>query len=452
MTGANGFIGQAVVAALHARGDQVRAFVRAPQGVRLPTGVEVRAYDALRALETGSVDALDAVIHLAGTSVAGRWTVEKKHLIRETRVTGTRHLVEALRASARPARTLIAASASGYYGDRRDEPLVESDGPGDDFLAGVCRAWEAEAESAGQFGTRVVRMRQGIVCGAGGGALQAMLPIFRWGAGGPLGSGRQWWPWIHIDDLVALFLFALDREEMSGPVNAVSPDIATNARFSHAFGHALGRPALVPAPAFALRTALGEFGQSLLSSQLMLPGCALDNGFVWRHESLERALLDICGSHAKPAVVCRDFHASASAPPNRVFDFFSRPENLAALVPSGMRFKLITPLPIAMRRGALIEYRLRVRGVPIHWKTLISDLREGHSFTDVQLRGPYELWRHRHEFEPSNGGVKMRDRLEFSLPLAPLSNVALPMVEADVEKIFAYRQTRIAELLSGERS
>ncbi|MDQ6780582.1 MAG: TIGR01777 family oxidoreductase, partial [Candidatus Eremiobacteraeota bacterium] len=391
------------------------------------------------------------VIHLAGTSVAGRWTDEKKHLIRETRVTGTRHLVDAMRRSGRPPRTLIAASASGYYGDRQDEPLVESDGAGDDFLAGVCRAWEAEAEGAAQLGARVVRLRQGIVLGSGGGALQAMAPIFRWGAGGPLGSGRQWWPWIHIDDLVALFLFALDRDQVAGAVNAVSPDIATNARFAHAFGHALRRPALMPAPALALRLALGEFSQSLLSSQLMLPAYAQDHGFVWRHESLEQAVLSICGSSGEPVVARREFDAFASAPPQRVFDFFSRPENLASLVPSRMRFKLTTPLPIAMRRGAVIEYGLRVRGVPIRWKIVITDFREGHAFTDVQLRGPYELWRHRHEFEPSSGGVQMRDRLEFSLPLAPLSNVALPMVKADVVKIFAYRQTRIAELLSGDR-
>ena len=453
VTGASGFIGTALVAALLERGDSVRAFSRNPRGAHFPSAVEVRQLDLMRAVDSTQAalafDGLDAIVHLAGETVAGRWTAQKKQLIRESRVLTTRNLVGALRACAHPPRTLVCASASGYYGSRGDEPLTEDSAPGEDFLASVCVDWEREANAAAALGTRVVSLRQGLVYARHGGALQAMLPPFRFGVGGPLGSGSQWWPWIHLEDDVALYMFAIDRQDASGAINAVSPDLATNARVSQALGHALRRPSLAIAPAPALKIVLGEFADSLLASQLILPARAQDLGFDFRHESLDRALLDSIapGSGREPATTHFESAEKMSAGPLETFDFFSNAANLQMLTPPELDFRIVTPLPIEMRRGTVVEYRLRVHGLPVRWKTLITRWERGVRFVDYQIRGPYLLWRHQHDFDGQEGGVVVRDVVDYALPAAPLSNLALPRVRDDLRRIFDYRRSRLNELL-----
>lgn len=452
VTGASGFIGRALVATLARRGDVVRAIVRDPKRATFPPGVEVRQLDLMREPDSVAVKAfegLDAVVHLAGESVAGRWTAAKKKSIHESRQLTTRHLVAAMRACPQPPRTLLSASASGYYGSRGDEPLTEESPPGGDFLARVCVDWEFEARKASEFGVRVVCMRQGIVLGRDGGALAAMLPPFKLGIGGPLGSGAQWWPWIHIEDNVALYLFAIDREDLTGAVNAVSPDVATNARFSHALGHALHRPSFAVAPGPALKIALGEFADTLLTSQLILPAKAQDDGFAWQHERLDRALLDLLEPGSKREPATQRFEASEviTANPLEAFNFFADVSNLRALDPPELQFRFKTPLPVEMRRGTIIEYSFKLRGLTVHWKTCITKWQPPKCFTDVQLRGPYLMWRHDHDFEPRPDGVVVRDTIEYALPLAPISNVALPMVRGDMRRIFDYRSMQLSRLL-----
>lgn len=468
VTGATGFVGRALVRALAERGDRVRALVRDPAKAQavgaFPAGVEVRALDLERpdvetAQRAAALHGLDAVVHLAGETVAGRWTAEKKRRIHESREITTRNLVTAMWSAQGEGQTggsdkaaphvLICASASGYYGSRGDEPLDESAAPGNDFLARVCVDWEREAHVAEDFGVRVVCLRQGIVLGRNGGALQAMLPIFRAGLGGPLGSGRQWWPWIHLDDDVALFMFALDREDLRGAVNAVAPDPATNARLSQALAHALHRFSLLPAPAPAVRLVLGEFAQSLLSSQLLLPAAAQDAGFVWRHPTLEEALLDLFdarGGQAPATHVAQD-SIEVAAPLEKVFDFFSRAENLEQLTPPEMRLKVLTRLPIAMRRGTIIEYNVRTMGLPVRWKTLITMWDPPHGFEDVQLRGPFLLFRHRHRFTPAGAKTVVSDHITYNLGLDPLSRPALPLVRRNLDRLLAYRRSRLPGVL-----
>ncbi|HEV2037635.1 MAG TPA: DUF1731 domain-containing protein, partial [Candidatus Eremiobacteraceae bacterium] len=269
------------------------------------------------------------------------------------------------------------------------------------------------------------------------------------GAGGPLGSGAQFWPWIHLDDDVALYLFALDRDDVSGPINAVSPDLASNARFAQALGYALRRPALAVAPGPVLKIVLGEFADSLLSSQLMLPAKAEDLGFTWRHESLDRALLDLLDADSQRAPGTQRFETSEkiAADPLEVFNFFSSAANVEALAPPALNVRILTPPPIDMRRGATIEYRLNVHRLPVRWKTLIAKWEPGVRFVDYQIAGPYLLWRHQHDFEPSADGVVVRDTIDYALPIAPLSNLALPMVREDMRRIFDYRRTRFNQLL-----
>ncbi len=292
VTGATGFIGRRLCHHLTQTGLTVRVLTRDPGAApaRLP-GIE-RAYglpETGAELPDEALVGVDTVVHLAGETVSGRWTIAKRHAIEASRTAGTAALVRAIaRASPRP-QALVCASAIGYYGDRGDEPLVEESLPGRGFLAGVCRAWETEAARAEELGTRVVRLRTGIVLDPAGGALRSMRPLFRAGLGGPLGSGRQWWAWIAMDDLIGLYAQALDRD-WTGPVNAVSPDPVRQRGFARCLGRALGRPALLPAPAFALRVVLGGFASELLSSRRVEPRAALRHGFAFRAPRLGDAL------------------------------------------------------------------------------------------------------------------------------------------------------------------
>jgi uncharacterized protein (TIGR01777 family) len=281
---------------LHQAGHTVRALSRDSVAAkqRVPLLKEVFPWNPLQELPPlQAFEGCDAVINLAGESIAGRWTAPKKQLIRDSRVLGTKNLVNALaQLSSRP-KVLISASAIGYYGDRGEETLTEDAAPGSDFLAQVCRDWENEALKAESLGMRVVRLRIGLVLGRGGGTLQALLPLFRVGLGGPLGSGRQWWSWIHRDDLCRLIVQILANENVSGPVNATAPQPVRQKEFAQVLGRVLRRPAFLPTPAFALKIALGEFADGILASQRALPRRAQEMGYRFQFEELEGALREI---------------------------------------------------------------------------------------------------------------------------------------------------------------
>ena len=241
-----------------------------------------------------SFDGCEAVFHLAGEPVAeGRWTASKKARIRDSRVLGTRNLVAGMRNLKDCPPVLVSASAVGAYGDRGDEILDEQSPRAAGFLADVCHAWESEAMRAEEFGVRVVTVRVGLVLGKEGGALARLRPIFRLGFGGRLGSGRQWMPWIRVEDLARLFVFAAENESLRGPVNGSAPNPVSNLGFTKALGQAVSRPTLFPAPGFALRLALGEFAEVLLASQRVVPKAAADAGFTFRYETIGGALSNL---------------------------------------------------------------------------------------------------------------------------------------------------------------
>jgi uncharacterized protein (TIGR01777 family) len=259
-------------------------------GTNLPPGVRLSVWDAARGEPPAdSLQDVDAVLHLAGEPVAQRWTARARQSIRESRVTGTRNLVQALAKLRRKPEVLVCSSAVGYYGSRGDEILNESSSPGDDFLAQLCVEWEKQAQAAEDSGIRVVRIRTGLVLDARGGALPRMLPPFRMGVGGKLGNGKQWTSWIHLDDLAALFQFAVAKP-VSGALNGVAPNPVSNAEFTRALAAAVHRPAIFPMPAFALRLLFGEMSQILLSSQRALPQAAEAAGFRFRYPKLTPAL------------------------------------------------------------------------------------------------------------------------------------------------------------------
>lgn len=286
LTGATGFIGARLVHLLRTEGHELRLLSRRPDG---RTGYF--GWDPLAAPPpAASLVGADAVIHLAGAPVAQRWTRAARREIRRSRIEGTAHLVSALAALPARPKTLISASAIGYYGSRGDALLSEASAPGDGFLAEVCAEWEAAAGRARDLGLRVVTPRVGVVLGADGGALKKMLPAFRAGLGGPLAGGRQWMSWIHAEDLARLLAFVLYTPDLSGAVNAVSPQPVTNAEFTRALGAALHRPAFIPVPGLALRALFGEMAGMLLGSQRILPEAATAAGFRFHHPELAAAL------------------------------------------------------------------------------------------------------------------------------------------------------------------
>ena len=295
IAGGSGFLGRALTAALLAGGHDVVILTRTGQ----PPGGRARAVAWSPAGETGpwssDVNGADAVINLAGESIAGsRWSAAHKARIRDSRINATRSLVAAMRSVTVPPPVFVSGSAVGYYGPRSDEAVTETDAAGRDFLARVCVQWEEEALAAAGARTRVVLIRTGLVLARDGGALPEMLPPFRFGAGGPVGSGRQFWPWIHRDDWVGLALWAAGNNAVSGPVNATAPNPVTNKEFASALGRALHRPSFMPAPAFALRLLLGEMADALLlSGQRALPAVAQRLGFTFTFANVDAALNDI---------------------------------------------------------------------------------------------------------------------------------------------------------------
>jgi len=243
-------------------------------------------------VDAEALDGIDVVVHLAGESITGgRWTKEKKRRIRNSRILGTRLLSRVLAELASPPKVFISASAIGYYGDRGDERLIEESGPGTGYLPEVCRQWEEETGPAAARGIRTVNLRTGIVLSRFGGALPQMLPFFKLGLGGRIGSGRQYMSWITLEDLTGIIEHAIDKESLQGPVNAVSPDPATNLEFTRALGKALSRPALFALPRFAARLAFGEMADALLlASARVIPSRLMDTGFRFQSDSLEEAL------------------------------------------------------------------------------------------------------------------------------------------------------------------
>jgi uncharacterized protein (TIGR01777 family) len=292
VTGATGLIGSRLVGRLLERGDEVTVLSREPEEARSALGdVDAVAWEPTGGpAPAGALAGRDGIVHLAGENVAQRWSDVAKERILVSRELGTRELVAGLRAADPRPGTLVSASAAGYYGPRGDERLDETAEPGSDFLAEVVQAWEAEAKAAEELGMRVVRVRTGVVLDRSGGALAKMLPPFRAGIGGPVAGGRQYLPWIHLDDLVGIYLAALDGDDWSGPVNASAPEPVPNKEFSKALGRALHRPAFLPVPAFALRVLYGEMADIVTTGQRAIPTRALELGYAFRHPDLDEAL------------------------------------------------------------------------------------------------------------------------------------------------------------------
>lgn len=300
VAGGSGLLGSALITRLHSAGHLVTLLTRNPARVSndIKSVVKAIPWDGEHpgAWES-SIDGADAVINLAGESIAGkRWNDARKKTLVDSRVHATRAIVNAIAKAAKKPSVLINASAVGYYGNVPEGNVVESTKPGTDFLATLCVSWEYEALRAEALGVRVVLIRTGLVLTKTGGALAPLLPPFKMFAGGPLGSGKQWWPWVHVDDEIGVIAFALDHPNVSGPVNVSAPNPVRMKEFARVLGNVLHRPSLIPTPGFALRLLLGELADALvLSGQRTVSDKIVSAGYAFKYESLEKALKDVLG-------------------------------------------------------------------------------------------------------------------------------------------------------------
>jgi uncharacterized protein (TIGR01777 family) len=299
LTGATGLLGLRLLRTLRADGASLTVLSRNPDGARERLGdeVEVAGWDPIG--EAAPVEALngrDVVIHMAGAPIAQRWSAQVKRELRESRVQGTGNLIEGLRAASERPAALISSSAVGYYGRHGEEPLDEDAPAGEDFLAEICDAWEAQAMRAGELGMRVAVMRTGVVLDRDGGALAKMLPAFRLGVGGPVAGGDQFISWVHADDVVGMIRVAVRDERWQGPFNVTAPTPVSNRDFSRALGRALHRPALLPVPGIALQALYGEMSEIVTTGARVVPAKALVLGYEFAHGELDEALRSALGS------------------------------------------------------------------------------------------------------------------------------------------------------------
>jgi uncharacterized protein len=298
VSGATGTIGSALVRELRERGDEVTALSRDAERASVTLGVPAAewAEPKQEPPPASTLSGHDAVVHLIGETIAQRWSDEAKREIRESRVLSTRNLVAGLRAlpNAQRPRVLVSQSGAGFYGARGDEPIDESAAPGDDFVALMVVDWEAEASAAAELGLRVALTRTGPVLSEGG-ALGKMLPFFKLGLGGPVAGGSQYFPWVHLDDVVGALLFSLDTEAASGPLNVTAPEPVTNREFSRALGRVLNRPTFAPVPGLAVKTLYGEMAMIVTTGQRAIPARLIELGYQFRRPDLEDALRDATG-------------------------------------------------------------------------------------------------------------------------------------------------------------
>jgi uncharacterized protein (TIGR01777 family) len=450
MTGATGWVGRSIGVDLVRRGHQIVALVRDPQkaAMQCPFPAQWIFWDYSQGQEVDSevFQGVDAILHLMGEPVAGaRWNEEVKQEISRSRVLSTQQLAEL--AKKHSIKNFISASAIGYYGERADEELTEASSNGEGFLAQVCKDWEAELFKNEKF-YRSVALRIGVVLGRGGGALEKMLTPFRYGVGGKLGSGSQWMSWIHLDDLKAMILRALEDTTLQGVYNATAPQAVAQKDFAKALAKVLHRPAFLPAPSLALNLALGEMAAVILGSAKVVPRRFQEMGFTYKFADLNAALADLFGDlqAGEVELVTHQFIPKSK---EDLFPFFADEYNLEKLTPPFLNFKVLGKSTEKIEENCLIEYRLSLHGIPFKWRTQILNWQPPHQFVDYQLSGPYRKWHHTHTFEKLGNGTLMTDRVIYKLPLGYLGYVGAHWkVSSDVETIFKYRRQVIFSMFS----
>lgn len=450
ITGATGLVGTKLVEKLMLDGHtDIRVLSRNIEKVKKNIPFPVDAYfwnpDEMK-IQDGALEGVDIVFHLAGENIAdGRWNSHKKDRILKSRVMSSRLLIDTIEKLETPPKKFIASSAIGIYGNRHDEILETHSSYGDDFIAKVCLAWEEQVHSKKIDGMRTHSLRTGIVLSEAGGALKKMLPPFLLGAGGRLGNGKQFMSWIHIDDLINMFLYVMDNDCHQDVYNAVAPNPVSNNEFTKILGRVLKRPTIFPVPGFVLRLIFSQMADILLHGQRVIPSKIVKEGFKFKYPHLDRALYNIL-QHSRSGELVLKHYQWINRPVKNVFEFFSNENNLEKITPPHLNFKVVGKNTDKIDKGTQIDYKLRFRGVPMKWKSQISNFENERSFTDIQLNGPYSKWEHQHDFIPLGNGTLIRDHVVYKLPLGLLGLLTAGFfVSRDVNNIFKYRTKVIEE-------
>ena len=462
IAGGTGSIGRALCLRLLRDGHTITVLTRSADRARHRVGAEVALVDiANDDAVARAITNSDAVVNLAGDGVADkRWSQARQQVLRESRVDLTRRLVDHM--AAKPPKVFICASAIGYYGDRGDENLDEQSCRGQGFLAELCEEWEAAADKAQRLGCRVARLRIGVVLGDGG-ALDRMMPLFRMGLGGRVGSGKQFISWIHISDLLELMVRTLTDARFSGVINAVSPQPVTSSKLAKSLGAVLHRPAFLPLPALLLIVLFGEMASVFLSGQKVFPKRAESLGFRFAFTGLGAALENILGRSASVKMTRAGTSPETSylrgrrpvyqleqrtvldTPISRVFPFFSRAENLSLVLPQHLSFTLLGQPPKQMSQGAALQYRLRLGPFPWRWRSVVEQWSPGRMFIEAQHSGPYRCWWHEHRFEANGGRTVLVDRIYYALPLSLLGRLVHRLWVANkLVRIFSHRRNALS--------
>ena len=441
VVGATGFVGKTLLPLLAEKGHKIIVLTRDTKTaqVRLPVACKIIEW------EKGFLhneEGIEVVINLCGENVAsGFWTKKRKQNIYDSRVVSTRTLIEFFRKNTNPIKTWISASAIGIY----ENSIVpnESSPSGQGFLAKVCKDWEEETFKIKNLNIRAVIFRIGVVLGFDGGAMDKMLPLFKLGLGGNIGDGNQWMSWIHVRDLAGLIVEAIDNTSYEGPINAVSPNPVTNRDFTFTLAKILRRPAILPVPVWVLKKLFGEMSQIIIASQKVSSALVKKLNYKFIYPKIRGALKNI-GDQTGHTLLIEQW---VPQPLDKIFRFFTDPHNLEALTPEFLNFKILKVTSAPIKEGTLLDYRLKIRGIPVRWQSKITECIHEIRFADMQTRGPYRFWHHIHEFYEKDGGTIIRDRVFYKLPgWVPGDIVAHWFVRKELEKIFIHRRKVIAEL------
>jgi uncharacterized protein len=452
ITGATGFVGKKLALRLVRKGHEIvvlsRSFTSAQQ--EMPCPCEVQEWGSAKLRD------IDAVVHLAGESLAAkRWTKSQKKKILESRTESTQRLLELIKKTqGRKPSVFVSTSAIGFYGNRGDEELSEESSAGKGFLTDVCQAWEAGAEEAKKLGMRVAILRVGMVLGREGGALLKLLPIFKYGMGAVLGSGKQWMSWIYIEDLLRMYEMAIEDSRVEGVFNATAPFPVTNKQFTEILCKNLATcPAKAAPPDIALKLMMGEMSTLVLDGQKVLPRKFQALDFRFCRGDLNKAFDTIFCEVERDHVLNHELLVEQWLPKkvNEIFPFFSECENLERITPNFLQFKVVAKSTRTIQEGTVFDYRIKIHGVPVTWKSLIKDWQPNKQFVDAQVEGPYSYWHHTHSFEELAGGTLLRDRVVYRLPMGWLGNLVMSQkVTRDLDDIFAYRRKIIREIFLGK--
>jgi len=453
VTGATGFIGRKLCEELLRAGHKVvgvtRNAKRAKQTLMLPINF-IEGDLSKSAIKID--DNIDGVVNLLGENIGEKkWTPEQKEIIKNSRKVATENLNKSLKNQ--NGISFIQASAIGIYKDSKgDEILDENSDFSDNFLGDVCQKWESESEVFKKRFENYCVLRIGVVLGFDGALMHKLLPLYRLGLGGKLGSGKQWMSWIHRDDLVRMIIHSID-EKINGVYNAVAPDCVQNFKFNKSLSHFVQRPAFFTVPAFVLKLIMGDQSYLALSSQRIRSNIK-STGFKFLYPNIDNAFKEICSYKKTPPHNQTGFHHRLrqvqyiDEPIEKVFDFFSEAKNLEKITPEYLKFRITYQSTPKIKEGTIFKYKLRVHGLPVKWKTNIINWNTNEQFTDYQVKGPYKVWYHTHTFYQIGDGVLMVDDVLYKLPFAYFGELfGLWLVKKDVPDIFNYRAQVMSDFL-----